>query len=175
VKTLDHSSDSLVPKFRLEIPALRYMEAITANGSDIAMTRQSGAAPETATLKKEDVMVADAGLAQLLATRLDELGRGETLKFRIVVASRLAAYKFRARRVGETTYENRPATQVQVDMDSFLKLFAGPLTFTYDTASHRLLEFRGVTSVLNPATGKAFTVRIVYPTVRPKDAPALPP
>ena len=37
-----------------------------------------------------------------------------------------------------------------------LKLFAGPLSFTFDPESRRLLEFRGTTNVIDPATGQPF-------------------
>lgn len=174
-KTLDFAADSFVPLYRLEFSQPPYAEGITANGEDIVMTRQAQGNPETGSVKKDGLTVADAGLAQLLGAHFDELLRGETLKFRVAAASRLDAYKFRAHRIADTTFENQPALQVQVDMDSLLKMFAGPLTFVFDAASRKLVEFRGITDVINPATGKAWTVRLSYPSARPKDAPALPP
>ena len=170
-KTLDFRADPLVPLYRLEFDTPAYVEAITGNGDEIVMMRNG----ETGTVKKDGVMVADAGLAQLLSAHLDELVRGDTLKFRIAAPSRLDSYKFRAKRIADTLFENQPALQVQVDMDSLFKLFAGPLVFVFNSANRQLVEFRGLSEVLNPATGKARTVRLSYPSTRPKDAPALPP
>ena len=55
-----------------------------------------------------------------------------------------------------------------------MSLLSGPLLFTFDPASRRLLEVRGTTNLLDPATGDPFKVRISYYSARPTDAPAPP-
>ena len=58
-------------------------------------------------------------------------------------------------------------------MDSVLKMLAGPLYFSYDPDTLKLLEFRGLTNVHDPS-GADYRVRISYYSVPPKDAPKLP-
>ena len=175
VKTAAPGQDELLPLYRLEIPKLPYAEGITGNGDQILMTRQTGDKAEHGAAPREGIVVADFGLSDLLSRHLDELQRGATLKFRVAAPSVLDTFRFRAQRVADTLFENQAATQVQVDMDSLLHLFTGPLTFVYNAASRKLVEFRGNSGLINPRTGKAWTVRISYPSARPKDAPPLPP
>jgi hypothetical protein len=173
-KTLDFSRDPFVPVFRLTLGE-GYAEGISDNGDPIVVTRESGGKMKSAKIGKQGLIAADAGMARLLRAHLDSLQRGETLAFRVVAPSRLDAYRFRARRVADAAFEGKPAVRIQVEMDSMLKLVAGPLFFTYDPATLKLLEFRGVTNIRDPKTGEDFRVRISYYSVPPKEAPKLPP
>ena len=173
-KTLDFSRDPFVPVYRLELRD-GHAEGINDNGGPIAMSRAFRGRTERATAGKTGLVTADSGLPRLLRAHFDELLRGETLQFRVVAPSRLASYRFRARRAEDATFEGKAATRIQVDMDSMLKLFAGPLFFTFDPHSMKLLEFRGPTNVVDPSTGEPFKVRISYYTAPPGDVPVLPP
>jgi hypothetical protein len=107
-------------------------------------------------------------MAQLLA--------GKTLKFTFAAAGQLDSYSFRARKVGQTSFEGRPAIQLKVDPDSLLRFLVEPLILTYDPQSRQLLEYRGISNVINPATGKPYNARIAYYSKPPDDAPRnLPP
>jgi hypothetical protein len=173
-KTLDFTRDPFLPVYRLQLDS-GYAEGISDNGDPIVMGREAGGKARTSTIARDGLTTADSGLPRLLRARLDALGRGEPLAFRVVAPSRLASYRFRARAAGEVEFEGQRAARIQVDMDSMLKLFAGPLFFTFDAGSGRLLEFRGQTNVIDPATGEPFVVRISYFSVPPADAPALKP
>lgn len=174
-KTIDFSKDEFVPVYRLDLGLEGYAEGISENGGPIIVTRQKpGAAPETATLPKGGTLAADAGLLRLLEAHYDALLRGETLAFRVIAPSRLDQYKFRARRADDATFEGKPAVRIQVDMDSMLKLFAGPLLFTFDAQDRQIREFRGPTNVRDPATGKDYHVRLAFYSTPPKDAGTLP-
>lgn len=173
-KTLDFAQDPFVPAYRFEL-AGGYAEGLSYNGAAVTMTRTQRGKTEETTAQKSGLVAADAGMPRLLRAHLDAMLRGETVPFRVLAPLRLATYRFRAKRIEDTTFEQRPAVRVQVDMDSMLKLFAGPLLFTFDAQTHRLLEFRGVTNVLDPATGDPFRVRIAYLTAPPGDVPTLPP
>ena len=172
-KTLDFSRDPFVPVFRLTL-AGGYAEGISDNGDPIVVTREAGGKAKSAKMNRQGLIAADSGLARLLRAHFAELQRGETLPFRVVAPSRLDAYRFRARRIEDGAFEGKPAVRIQVDMDSMLKMVAGPLYFTYDPDTLKLLEFRGVTNINDPATGEAYRVRISYFSVPPKDAPKVP-
>lgn len=168
-KTLDFTQDPFVPVYRLDL-AGGYSEGITDAGAIVRMIRQT----RTATVDKSGLITADAGLPRLLRAHFDTLLRGAALQFRVVAPTRLAAYKFRAVRIPDAPFEGRPATRIQVDLDSMLKLFAGPLQFAFDPVTQRLLEFRGTTNVLDPAARQPFVVRIAYFSAPPAGAPVLP-
>lgn len=171
-KTLDFSRDPFVPAYRLELKD-SHVEAITDNGNPVTMRREHGGKVETATAAKTGLTTADAGLPRLLRAHFDALLRGETLHFRVIAPTRLATFKFRAARAEDVAFEGKPAVRIEVKLDSMLKLFAGPLSFLFDPESKRLLEFRGTTNVIDPATGEPFNVRISYFSAPPRDAPLL--
>lgn len=175
-KTLDFGRDPFLPLYTLDLTREGYMEGITDNGGTIAMTRRDGpgARAQNGSVAREGLMVADTGFPRLLAARFDELLRGETLKFRVAAVSRLEAYRFKARRVDDVVFEGRPAVRIQADMDSMLKLFAGPLVFTYDAEKKQLVEYRGTSNIRDPANGEAYTVRVLYTATPPPGAGKLP-
>lgn len=174
-KVAQPGNDSLVPLYSLTFPQPAYTEGITGNGEQIVMLRRDGETPRTGTIAKDGIVVADAGIADLLSAHLDELARGDTLHFRIAAPSQLDTYKFRAQHIANTRFEDQAAVEIRVDMDSVLRLFTRPLTFVFNSATRKLVEFRGLTDILDPRTGKAFAVRMSYPSARPHDAPPLPP
>jgi hypothetical protein len=169
-KTLDFAHDPFVPVYTLELND-GYVEGITDNGNPVRMRR----AGKDASVEKSGLTTADAGLPRLLRAKFDVLLRGEPLPFRVIAPTRLAAYQFRAARIADSTFEGKSAIRIQVDLDSMLKLFAGPLFFTFDEQTRKLLEFRGTTNLLDPATRKPFVVRVAYASAPPGDVPVLPP
>jgi hypothetical protein len=168
-KTLDYTRSQFVPVYRLEQDG--YVEGINDGGDAFTLTRQRArGGTDTQDIAKEGALAADAGLLHLLQANFNALEGGKTITFRVLAPSRLDSYKFKARKIADTTFEGKPASRVQVDMDSMLKMFAGPLIFTFDAERH-LREFRGPTNVRDPATGKEFTVRLAFYSTPPKEAP----
>lgn len=177
-KPLDYRNDPFVPLFRLTLAKEGYVEAITANGGNVEMLKIDGKGkPEKRkSLKKEGLMAADSGFHHLLQTRLPSLIAGELLNFRFTVAGQLDSYRFRARKVGEAMFEGKPAVQLLVQADSLLRYLAPDLRLLYDPATRKLLEYRGISNLHDPDSGKAYMARIAYYSVPPPDAPKnLPP
>ena len=177
-KPLDYRGDRYVPMFRLELPKKGYVEAITANGATIEMLKIDGKGkPEKRkSVKKDGITAADSGFNHLLQDQLPKLVAGETLSFRFVVAGQLDGYRFRARKVGEETVGGVPAVKLLVQADSLLRYLAPDLQLLYDPTTRKLLEYRGVSNLHDPATDKAYMARISYPATPPADAPKnLPP
>jgi len=177
-KKVEFDADPYLPLYQLDLPSANYSEGITQVGADsIEMFKQSATKPrQTAMVKRTPNMAADAGFTNFMVAHLPELASGKTVNFKLGVAGLLDAYSFRARRVGNTEFEGQPAVNLSIEPDSLLRYLVDPLLLTYDIPGKRLLEYRGVSDVINPATGKAYTVRVAFYAKAPADAPRnLPP
>lgn len=176
VKVLDFAADPFVPVYDYQLPQLGYREGITAVGGRITMHRTSGGKTRTASAPHEPPVAADAGFDTFLRAHFEQLLEGRTVTFTFVAAGTLDTFKFRARRIGDATFEGRRAVQFKVEADSLLRLVAPELYLTYDIERRRLLEYRGPSNVLDPKTEALYKTRIVYPAGPPADAPKnLPP
>lgn len=177
-KTLSFSSDPYIPLYTLDLPALGYSEGITAVGPDgVQLFRQfAGHERQTGTVPHVQPMAADSGFHSYLYDHMPELAAGVTLKFRFAAAGQLDSYGFRARKTGDTSYDGHAAILIKVEPDSLLRFLIEPLILTYDPQTRQLLEYRGISNVINPATGKPYNARIAYYSKPPADAPKnLPP
>ena len=175
-KTLDYRADAFVPKFRFDLPGEGYAEAITANGENIELVKISGGKEKRKVLKREGLTAADSGFNHAIQDNLNRLVKGEVVTFRFVVAGQLDSYRFKVSKVGDTSFEGKPAVKLLVQADSLLKYLAPDLNLVYDLATRQLLEYRGVSNIHDPANGKAYNARIVYLGKPPADAPkSLPP
>ena len=177
-KTLSFASDPYVPLYTLSLPGVGYAEGISKVGpGGVEMFKESReGGRQIGTVPKLQEMAADSGFHSYLYQHMPELVAGKTLKFQFAVAGQLESYSFRARKTGDTQFEGKPAIQLKVDPDSLLRYLVDPLILTYDPQSRRLLEYRGISNVINPATGKPYNARIAYYSKPPDDAPKnLPP
>jgi hypothetical protein len=176
-KTLDFSANPYIPTYRFEIPAEHYVEAITAVGkSEVKLQKTSDGKTSDKTVEADATTAGDSGFHNYLVAHFDTLMKRETLAFNFIVAGNLDRYKFRAHRIDDGQFEGRTAARFVVEPDSLLRYLVSPLQLSYDPDSKKLLEYRGISNVHDPATGKAYNARIVYPEQPPADAPkALPP
>lgn len=176
-KTLDFSASLYIPRYRFEIPAERYVESITGvSGDKVELLKQVEGKTQTKKVPRDDTTAGDSGFHSYLVAHFDELMRGQTLAFNFIVAGNLDRYKFRARRIEDGQFQGRTAVRFRVEPDSLLRYLVSPLELMYDAESKKLLEYRGISNVHDPATGKAYNARIIYPDQPPADAPkVLPP
>lgn len=177
LKTLDFAKDAFVPVFRLDLELEGYMEAIVDNGDPIVMERREGAKAkvERKSVKRDGPTAADSGFHAILYENFERLMKGETVSLRLAVAGGLDQYRFRGRRVGDSTFEDRPAVRFVVEPDSLLRFVVDPLDLTYDPKTRQLLEYRGLSNIRNPATGQLWTTRIAYYSKPPAGIGQLPP
>jgi hypothetical protein len=177
-KTLDFSQDPYVPVYQLDLAtAGGYMEGVAALTAERIELKKKGYGTQTvrtASVARHGTMVADSGFHSFLRDRFTDLLAGKAVDFTFVVSGELDTFKFRARRIADGTFEGKPATQLKVEPSTWLRLLAAPLYVLYDPAQRRLLEYRGISNLHDPRTREAYNVRIVYPSVPPADAPALP-
>lgn len=176
-KTMDFRQDPYVPLYRLELAARGgYMESIVALTAErIEMARRKSGAPgvQRASVRRPGAIAADSGLHAFVRDHFAQLLEGRDVNFVFAVAGNLDAYQFRARRLADTLFEGRPAVRFRVEPGSLLRWLVDPLELTYEVAQRKLLEYRGISNVHDPATGKAYNARIIYPSKPPADAPAL--
>lgn len=175
-KPMDFSKNPYIPIYRLDLPGQGYAEGIRAVGETLELFKVSGGREQQKSIRLRDRMAADSGFHAMLRDNFESLMAGNTERFRLVVAGNLDSYGFRARKVGETTFDGRRAIQIVVEPDSLLRLLVDRLELLYEPEQRELLEYRGISNIHDPATGKPYTARIVYPRVKPEGAPAtLPP
>jgi hypothetical protein len=176
-KTLDFTADPYVPVYRMDLPLSNYFEAITSNADPIVVQRQEkgDAEPRVESLRRDGPTCADAGFHSFLLANFTRLMAGEKVNLRLVAAGGLDQYKFRARRIEDTTFEGKPAVRFYVEPDSMLRFLVDPLELTYDEKTRQLLEYRGMSNVINPETGKTFVTRISYFSKTPDGVSNLPP
>lgn len=176
-KSLDFSADPFVPVFRLDLALEGYMEAVTAVGDSMTMERRAakGAKLESKTVKREGPTCADSGFHAFLVSNFGKLMKKETIALRLAVAGSLDQFKFRARRIDDTTFEGQPAVRFYIEPDSLLRFVVDPLELTYDPKTQRLLEYRGISNIRDPQTGKPYLTRIAYYSQPPKNIGKLPP
>jgi hypothetical protein len=176
-KPLDFSSDPYVPVFRLELDDNGYMEGITDNGDPIRLERRErgGARLETKSLKRDGLTCADSGFHNVLVANFEQLMQRETVSLRLVAAGSLDQFRFRARRIDDGRFEERTTARFYVEPDSLLRFLVDPLELSYDPQTRELLEYRGLSNIQNPRTGKPYSARIAYYSKPPAEAGTLPP
>ncbi|MES0872610.1 hypothetical protein [Sinimarinibacterium thermocellulolyticum] len=176
-KPLDFSADPFVPVFELSLDDTGYREGITDNGDPIVVMRRekAGAAVETRRIAREGLTCADSGFHNVLVANFDRLMQRERVQLRLVVAGSLDQFKFRARRIDDGTFEGRTTARFLVEPDSLLRFVVDPLELSYDPDTRRLLEYRGLSNIPDPKTGKPYVTRIAYYSEPPAQAGRLPP
>ncbi|ULQ45504.1 hypothetical protein JN531_010260 [Flagellatimonas centrodinii] len=175
-KPLDFSQSPYIPVYRLDLPYKQYAEGISAVDDEVTLFKEVDGTREEERVDARPMMAADSGFHSLLRDNFDTLMAGKTAKFRLLVAGNLDAYSFRARKVGDITFDGAPAVQLVVEPDSLLRLLVDRLELVYEPTQRRLLEYRGISNIHDPATDKPYNARIVYPSKPPAGAPeTLPP
>ena len=177
LKTLDFSADPFIPLYDYQLPALGYREGITKIGEDVTLTKTADGKTQTKSVPKKDPITGDSGFHNFLYEHFADLLAGKTVPFTFIAAGNLDSYKFRAKRLDDTTFEGKKAVQFLVEANSLLRLVAPNLLVTYNPTEKRLLEYRGPSNVIDPETDKVYDARIAYyaqpPAEAPKTLPAL--
>jgi len=177
-KTLDFSQDPYVPIYQLDLTTGGgYMEGVKAVTAETLVLEKKGYGSDkvrAATVKRKGATVADSGFHSFLRARFPDLLAGKTIEFTFVVAGNLDAYKFRAKRVGDGTFEGKPAVRFRVEPATWLRFLVDPLEVLYEPTQRQLVEYRGISNLHDPRTFEPYVVRIIYPSKPPADAPPLP-
>lgn len=177
-KTLDFSKDIGIPIYHLTLNGSGYEEGISAISADkveLFKRHATGEKLETASVDRTAAMASDSGFHAYITSHFAELMSGQTINFKLAVPGNLDAFKFRVKRIEDTTFEGAPAVRLRVEPDSILRYVLDPLELTYEPKAKKLLEYRGIANI-HDAKGKAYVARISYFSKPPADAPKnLPP
>ncbi len=160
-KKLEFGKDRFVPLMRTVYPTLGEEEAITQVSEATVTMETSNKAGQRKT--REVIRVAglavDSGFHVFLQDRLDELAAGRTVQMQLGVISQFDHFRFRVRR---TEAAQGSVLRLVVEPDSMLRLLLSPVRLAYDLRSRDMLEYEGLSNLLDPQTRKAPVVRITY-------------
>lgn len=169
-KKLDYRANRTVPVFRTDLPAQGYAEGIQEVGPQATLFKLDQGQEQRKRLPLSTGLVAaDSGFNQLLLDQMARLKANETVAFRLIVAGNLDQYQFRARKQGDTQLRGQPAMRLRVEPDSLLRFVVDPIELVYNASGTKLLQYTGISNVLDPSTGK------VYPRVQIDYSDAPPP
>jgi hypothetical protein len=161
-KVLDFRANRTVPRYRMDLPTQRYAEGITEVGSDVAVFKLDQGQEQRKRLPlAKGRVAADSGFNQLLLDQMPAIKAGETVAFVLIVPGKADQYQFRARKRSEPSPPSEAARlRVTVEPDSLLRWVVSPIELVYNMEGTRLLQYTGLSNVLDPATGQ------VYPRVQ---------
>jgi hypothetical protein len=161
-KALDFRIHRTVPRYRMDLPSQRYAEGITEVASEVALFKLDQGKEERKRLPlPKGRVAADSGFNQLLLDQMPAIKAGETVAFVLIVPGKADQYQFRARkRSGPAPAGEAPRLRVTVEPDSLLRWVVSPIELVYDMEGTRLLQYTGLSNVLDPSTGQ------VYPRVQ---------
>jgi len=170
-KQLDFRANPYVPVMRYQLKSPLYEELITTvDAKRFVMEQRKGGKAERASQAVVANQAADSGFNAFLVDHLDDFAAGREVPLRFAVIGQLDQYRFRVKPVAKLMLAGEPALRLRVEPDSLLRLLVDPIEVIYGLTSRQLLNYRGVSNVLDPATAKAYVVEISYRD-KPKSVP----
>lgn len=162
-RKFDFAGERYVPVFSLDQTSPAYQEGVSkVEKSKVDVYQVRDGQRQTATLDRVKDIVADCGSQAYVVDHLDELQAGKTLHFTLVVAGRVDVFRLRAMKMKDAEVEGVHGIRIRIELDSVLSLVLPPIELVIEPTSHRILEYTGITTIKNPATGKSFTARMVF-------------
>jgi hypothetical protein len=136
---------------------------VTPQGLELGKREDADSVPRTRTLPRDGGALLGAALVDFMRKELETLADGRSLGFHLLVPGRLERYRFRVKRTSLPGPEQADRRVLLVEPESFLmRQFVNPLLFVFESqAPHRLLEFRGQSTIHAPELHNQ-PVRIVY-------------
>lgn len=170
-KQLDFRANPYVPVMHYQLKSPQYEELITSvDAKRFVMEQRKAGKIERSQQTVIAKQAADSGFNAFLVDHLDDFAAGKEVPLRFAVIGQLDQYRFRVKSVARLMLAGEQALRLRVEPDSLLRLVVDPIEVIYGLESRQLLNYRGVSNVLNPATAKAYVVNISYRD-KPKSAP----
>jgi hypothetical protein len=158
-KSLQAPSFELTDSRKTASEGLRY----SASGPSLWYREPNVAAEKNASLSTKD-LVADAGFDEFIRANWTVLRSGKETPLNFAVPTRLKAYKFNLKQIGENTFSGQPAVTFQLKIAGLLSLIAAPIEVTYHKNTKRLLSFKGLSNLRDDAGGFDLMTKIDFPT-----------
>jgi len=165
--------DMQAPDFELQDARLGYLEGVRHRGDqrEVYVRRGAGASEQAAVLTVPEDGVIDAGFDAYVQRHWSELSGGATRRFAFLVPSRRAFYTFKLIRVADAG-DARILT-LRLALGSWWGFLAPHIDVNYDSATHRLLAFDGLTNIRDGDLNN-LSAHVVFPTAPvPIDAAAM--
>jgi hypothetical protein len=162
-RKFDFSADRYVPVFSLDQTDPAYQEGIAkvdAKKVDVYQVRDG--ARQAATIDRSKDLVADCGAQAYVADHMEELQAGKSLHFTLIVAGRVDSFRLRATKVKDVDIAGHHGALVRIELDSVLSMVLPPIELAIEPATKRVLEYRGIATVKDPATKKSYMARITF-------------
>lgn len=166
-KTIHYGEPRHAPQFRMDDVRFDYVEgferghvsaeAFVQRPGDDALRRQAVAAGES--------LVVDAGFDEFIRANWQALQEGKPVPLRFLVPSRLAAYGFKLRKVGDDTLYGEPVSIYRLALSGVFGWFVDAIDVYYSDRERRLLRFVGLTNVRETAQSN-LTARVDFPPER---------
>ncbi|TAM09800.1 MAG: hypothetical protein EPN72_02665 [Nevskiaceae bacterium] len=179
-RMVDFSGDPFLPRFRLDqldTPRSVGITKLTPQHIDAFRQSPKDKTPERQTLQHTAGAVALAGLDNFIRAHFAELQNGKPVSVPLFSAETFDTRTATISRLKNGVLDHHATVRFKVVSSSWLRLVKGqPILLSYDAASQRLVEYRGMSELDAPHTHKPYTVRVSYARTPPADAPAkLPP
>lgn len=159
-KKLEFGKDRFVPVMRTVYPTLQEEEAITqVADSTVTMETVKAGQRKTREVARTAGLAVDSGFHVFVQDRLEDLAAGRTVQMQLGVISQFDHFRFRIRRAEATA---GPVIRLLVEADSMLRLLVPTVKLAYDLRSRDMLEYEGLSNLVDPQTRKAPVVRITY-------------
>lgn len=162
-KTLDFSQDRYVPIMRTVYAPLGEEEAITRiDDAVVIMETVKGGQRKVREIPRSASLAVDSGFHAFVQAQLDELKAGRTVNLRLGVINQFDQFRFRIRRSDERIAPDATQISLIVEADSMLRMLVPAIRLVYDTRTRDMLEYEGLSNIVDPQTRKAPQVRIRY-------------
>lgn len=163
-KRVNYQPSAQAPAFEFVDARKGFVEGLRYKQNKAALWfRPPGTAAEKNAFLVVKNLVADAGFNEFIRLNWPKLRTGKALPLNFAVPTRLQAYKFNLKQVGESQFAGAPAVTYQLKIAGLLSLIADPIEVTYDKSSRRLLRFQGLSNLRDDAGEFDLMAQIDFP------------
>ncbi len=167
-KRIRFTGSRTAPDFRFVDYRVSFKMGSRKRARNFRLYAGEGKSPASKTVRIPGSVVVDGGFDYFIRDNWNKLVAGRVTYANFVVPARKDYFKFQIRKVGNKTVRGRPAHLFRLRMNNaVLRVFVSDLFVAYDKKTKLLLEYKGMTNILNTKTGDNFRARILFPTTRP--------
>ena len=162
-KRIDYAVDSLVPDFEMVDARLGYREGVRREGAARTVFVQRGPQREerSGPLPTVQGLVADAGFDDFVRQHWDQLAAGETLRFPILLPSRIDWFDFKVRRAEGVSDAGDDILVIRLSLGAWWAFVLPHVDVRYARERRELLRYTGITSVRD-TEGRNYEARIEF-------------